>query len=309
MSGKATEGVDLELKKDGKTVTKMASGKNGKYYLQMDVSASDPNSEYLLYISQVGTVPKTLSINTYIPPNEFNIYSVPRYDFDLEIKMLETTVKDIVIGRPSGKIKWDVKEHEFTFDQEYAKIIQKEEQKLQSNPDQYLKALVKKNEKARKDSLAAAAKIAKQKALEDSLRAAKEAKIQDSIRRIAEQKAKEEADRILQQNLEAMKKEMRRKRMKDSLDSISVAAGKMKINIKKNVMPVSAEDVDPNAFDGTGTYSINIAKQSLKATKELRNKEKAANLSAKYETNNTLTSLLDVVDEHDKSQKLSRQPK
>ncbi len=304
MSGKSTEGVDMELKKDGQVIKKIASEKKGKYYLQMDVSTSNKNNEYLLYISQVGTVPKTLSINTYIPPEEFNIYSVPRYDFDLEIKMLETTVKDIVLERPSGKIFWSKELHAFDFDQEYAKLIQKDMAKLEADPDKYLKILAAKQKK--EDEKRAKQKViedAKEKLKQDSLNAIQAA--QEAQRKAEEEAAKIEADRILQQNLDAMKKEMRKKRMRDSLDSLAVlSAGKMKVDIKKNIAPVSIEDVDPNAFDGTGTYSINIAKQSLKATQEKRNKEKAANLSAKYETNNTLTSLLDMVDEHDKSQKL-----
>jgi hypothetical protein len=287
MNGKSAEGVSMELKMNGQTITKIISGKNGKYYLQMDVSTVNPKNEYLLYISQPGTVPKTLNINSYIPPNEFNDYSVQRYDFDLEIKMLETTVRDIILERPSGKIHWDSQQHEFTFDQEYAKIIQKEEQKLEADPDKYLKdlALQKGKMKARADSIKAAQET-KHKAQEDSAR-------------LAQQKVKEAADLILQKNLEAAKG-LRKKRMKDSLDSLSTLPVKP-IEIKEEV---SAENVDQNAFDGTGAYSINIAKQSLKASKEKQNKEKAANLSAKYETNNTLTSLLDMVDENDKNQKL-----
>src|SRR3990172_1807594 len=73
LSGKAAEGVDMELKKDGKTINKIISGKNGKYYIQMEVSTANQKSEYILNISQAGTVPKSLSINTYISKEEFNL--------------------------------------------------------------------------------------------------------------------------------------------------------------------------------------------------------------------------------------------
>ncbi len=279
LSGKAAEGVDMELKKDGKTINKIMSGKNGKYYIQMEVSTSNPKNEYVLNISQVGTVPKSLSINTYISQEEFNLFTYTRYDFELEIKMIETNVKDIVLERPSGKIKWDNSVHKFSFDQVYAKIIQKDEEKMKD--ENYLRELAAKNKKDEDE-------LAKKKADEDAkLKAIQDAKLKadEEAKRFAHQKSKEEAERILQQNLEAIKQEMRKKRVQDSLDSLALtAAGK-------------------TTFDGTDAYSINIAKKYLNASKEKMNREKAQNLSAKYETNNILSSLLNMVDEHDKRMK------
>jgi hypothetical protein len=299
-SGKSAEGVDIELKKDGQTVTKITTAKNGKYYLEMNVSTSNANSEYLLYISKPGTVPKTISINTYISQEEFTMHAVPRYETDLEIKVIETTLKDIIVERPSGKIHWDNTEHNFAFDQVYAKIIQKEEEKLKEDPDKAQKELAEKKKKEEEE-------LAQKKADEDAkLKAAADAKLKadEEGKRLADQKAKEEADRILQQNLEAMKQEMKRKHTQDSLDKLAaISAGKTTVEFKKFSKPVSANDVDQNAFDGTGAYSINIARKYQKAFVEKMSREKAANLSTKYETNNTLTSLLDVVDEHDKSLK------
>ncbi|MFI5164299.1 MAG: hypothetical protein ACHQHP_03525 [Bacteroidia bacterium] len=278
-SGKSVEGVDIELKKNGQTVSKITSGKNGKYYLQMEVSTTNMNNDYLLYITQVGTIPKTLSINAYIPPEEFALHSYARYDFSLEIKMIETTKQDTVIERPSGKIHWDIGQHGFAFDQSFAKVVQKEDP-----DDREWKQLVEKKRKEDEEAV-------KKKADEEA-------------KRLADQKAKEEADRILQQNLEAMKQEIKRKRRQDSLDSMATrSAGKTTVEVKKFEKPVSAADVDQNAFDGTGAYSINIAEKSQKAYVEKMNRKKAANLSAKYETNNILTSLLDMVDEQDKKMK------
>jgi len=288
------EGVDFEVKKNGNTITKATSGKNGKYSLQLEISTTNPNNDYTIYISKPGTIPKILNINAYVSKEEFARNPFPRYDHDLDITMIGTTAKDIVIEKASGKIKWNDKEDIFDFDQTYAKIIQKEEQKMQTNPDQYLKDLEKKK---KKDDEAEA----KKKALEDAkLKAEAEAK------RLAEQKAKEEADKIIQQNLEAMKLEMKRKRIADSLADLekkkAIEAANAKMEIKKIVKPVSSDDSD-SEYNGTDTYSINIAKKSLSAAKARMNKEKADNLSAKYETNNTLTSLLNMVDEDDKKQK------
>ena len=282
-TGKSDEGVELELKKNGQTISKMLSGKNGKYYIQMEVSITDKNCDYLLYVSQNGTMPKTVSINTYVPPDEFNASPFPRYDYSLEIKMIETSEKDIIVEKASARIHWDNEQHGFAFDQTFAKIKQKEE----DDPNKFLAEKKKKEEEE-------AAREAEEEA---RLKADADAKT------AADLKAKEDAERIIKRDLEAWKQEMRRKHMQDSLDSVA-AVGKAVVEIKKFVKPVSAEDVDPNAFDGTGAYSLNIAQKSLKVAREKMNREKAANLSAKYETNNTLTSLLNMVDENEKNQNL-----
>lgn len=277
-TGKAVDGVELELKKDGKTVTKITSSKSGKYYIQMETSTINPQNEYFLYITKEGAVPKALSINTYLPVEEFSQNSFVRYDFDLEIVMFETSVKNVSIDKPSGKIHWDSQQHLFAFDQVYAKIIQKEEEKLKEDPDKFLKEQAEKKEKEYEE-------LAKKKAEEEALK-------------LADQKAKEDAENIIRQNLEAVKNEMIRKRKEDSLADLA-AQEKPTTEVEKFEAP-AFDNVDQNAFDGASAYSINIAKKTLKVSKDKLNKEKAANLSAKYETNNTLTSLLDMVDEQEK---------
>ena len=290
-TGKGVEGVELELKKNGQSVQKILSAKNGKYSIKMPISILDKNSEYVLFITYPGTVPKSISIITYISPEEYNIKTFPSYLFELEIKMIKTTEKNIIVERPSGRIIWDNTQHGFAFDQTFAKLIQKTE----DNPDKFLADKKKKEEE----------EAARKKAEEEArLKADAEAKT------LADQRSKDEADRILQKNLAAMKIELKRKRMQDSLDSIAVATpGKATVEIKKIAKPISTDDVDENAFDGTGAYSINIAKKSLKVAQEKMNREKASNLSAKYETNNTLTSLLNMVDESEKNEKLKAKQK
>ena len=77
-----------------------------------------------------------------------------------------------------------------------------------------------------------------------------------------------------------MKQEMKRTRIQDSLNNLNtISAEKTTIEIKKFAKPILPDDVDQNAFDGTGAYSINIAKNLLKTAKDRMNKEKAANLS------------------------------
>lgn len=291
-TNKSLEGVQLELKKSGKSIQKISSDKRGRYYLQLGVSTSNKENEYMLYISMDGTVPKTLKINTYIPPGEFGVNNVPRYEFDLNITMTATTEKDIIVQRPSGKIIWDSQARKFQFDQKFAILAQKEDDAAKK--------------KAEEEARLKAEAEAKLKADEEArLKAEAEAKLKADelakLRAEEERKQKEEAERIVQANLKAMQEEMRRKRQKDSLDSLAmISAGKTKVEINRLSRPVTPKDVDENAFDGTGAYSINIAKKALKAYLDKKRKEKANNLSAKYETNNTLTSLLNMVDEHDK---------
>lgn len=274
LNGKPTDLVTLELRKNNQLINKLTTTKSGKYYLQLEASTTMPGSEYILNITKDGTVPKQLNINTYVPPDEFNIFPFVRFDFDLEIVMIETSAKDIVLERPTGKIKWNSKKHKFDFDQVYAKIIQKEEEKIKEDPDKYFKEMAAKK-KAEEEA-------AKKKADE-----------------LAAQKAKEEANKILQKNLAAMKEALRKQRIADSLAALEAAKAKMEI--KKFTKPVSAEDVDIKAFDGTDAYSISIAKKALNSEKRKREYKKASNLASKYETTNILTSLLDVVDEQDKN--------
>lgn len=280
-NNKAAEGVELELKKNGQTISKILTPKNGKYYLEMSISIVNKNNDFVLYITKEGTIPKSISLNTYISPEEYSANAFPRYLFDLEIKMIETSVKQIVIEKPSGRLHWDAEQHAFAFDQTYAKTREDDTEQLLA-------------EKKKREEQEQARKAAAEEA---RLKAEAEAK------RFADQKSKEEAELSLQKNLEAMKLELRRKRMQDSLDSLALASKKTTVRIQKFTKPVSPDDVDQNAFDGTGAYSINIAKKSLRRSQENRSREKAANLSAKYETNNTLTSLLNMVDEHDKNHK------
>ncbi len=57
--------------------------------------------------------------------------------------------------------------------------------------------------------------------------------------------------------------------------------------------------VGQNSFDGKNVFSVNNEKSKLISAKEKIERKKAANLAKKYETNNTLTSLLNVVDDYE----------
>ena len=281
LNDKSVDSVLIELKKDNKFITSAITKRNGKYKFEMDISTTDPKNEYLLYITKKGTVPKSLIVNTYLSKEAFMQRPFVRFDFDLDITLNSISAADIIVNRPSGKIMWDTQKQKFAFDQTYLSTMQKEKE----DDGKQSRELEEKKRKAE---------------LEAKLKAEREAKLkaEREARELAERKAKEEAERILQQNLEAMKKAMRKQREEDSL-----AALNKKDDFQKFVKPVSAMDVDPNAFDGTEIFSVNNEKKSLKALQEKINRKKAANLSAKYETNNILTSLLNMVDENEKNEK------
>ena len=298
------EGVTIEVKKDGEVIANIISGKKGKYTFQIPVSTSDSKNDYVMYVSKDGFVPKMININSYLSANEFANHSFTKYDFEMDLTMLKTTVKDIVLDKPSAKITWDaVKLHKFDFDMAYyTKVVQKEEQKMTPNPDLYFKNLAKKKKREEET-------IAKNKAAADAKAKADaeaKAKADEEAKKIAAAlKAKEEADRMEREKAEAL-------RLKHIADSLLAEAQRKKefdaasakLDIKKIVKPVPEELIDSkNLYDASEAYSINIAKKSLSAEKERRNKEKGRNLTAKYETTNLLTSLLNMVDEHDKKVK------
>lgn len=298
------EGVNIEVKKDGVTIIKIASGKKGKYSFQLPVSTTDPQNEYVIYFFKDGWVPKRIDINAYLSQNEFANYPFTKYDFEMDISLLKTTIKDIVLEKPNAKIAWDpVKEHKFTFDASYAKIAQKEEQKMAANPDMYFKNLEKKKKKTEEA-------LAKKAAEEEKKRIAEEEakrKADEEAKRLAALKAKEEAERLAREKAELEKLELAKKRMADSLAEIerkkSIDAANTKIDVKKIVKPVDEISDTKNFYNVGETYSINIAKKALSLEKEKRSRERGRNLTMKYETSNVLTSLLNVVDENDKKAK------
>src|SRR6185503_7301040 len=100
------EGVDIEVKKDGATIVKITSGKKGKYTFQIPVSTDDIKNDYVVYISKDGFVPKMININAYLSKNELANYPFTKYDFEMDLSMLKTTIKDIVLDKPSAKISW-----------------------------------------------------------------------------------------------------------------------------------------------------------------------------------------------------------
>ncbi len=306
------EGVEIEVKKNGVTILKTTSGKKGKYSFQIPVTTGDSKNDYTVYFSKDGMGPKMITVNAFLSKDEYKKHTFVKTEFGLDVPMIATTVKDIVIDKPFSKIKWDnVKEHKFS-DQAYSKIAQSEEQKILANPDQYYTALLKKKKKIEEtDAKKKAAAEAKLKAEEEAKKKLEEEarkKADEENRRLAALKAKEEADRIEREKAEALKKEKWKKHIADSLAEVqrkkALETASIKPETKEITKPVETyPEESKNLYDVSETYSINIARKSLSLEKEKRNREKGKNLTMKYETTNVLTSLLDVVDEFDKKNK------
>ncbi len=326
------EGVNIEIKKNGNTIAKAVSEKKGKYSFQVSVNTADPKNDYVVYFSKEGMAPQIMFVNGYVPKEESPKYQSAKYEVSgADVRMISTTIQDIDPVKPFVKIKWDkMKEHKFTVDPVYEKVALGEELKILANPDQYYASLVKKKKKL-DDALASkkAAADAKLKAEEEAKKkveeearlkaeaeakalADKKAKADAAAKALADKKAKEETDRLAREQAAALLKiEMHRKHIADSLAQAArekaardAANASAKVDIKQTVTPVEiAEIISKDLYDASETFSINIARKTLNMQKERMNKEKAVNLAAKYETINTLTSLLDVVDEYDKNNK------
>ena len=303
------EGVDIEVKKNDVTILKITSGKKGKYSFQIPVSTSDAKNDYVVYVTKDGMVPKMININSYLSKDEFKKYPGPKYDYEMDLPLLLTTVKDIALDKPSAKVKWDnVKEHKFTIDEAYyTKYIRGDEQKMEANTDQYFTALAKKKKKT-DDALAlkkAAADAAKQKLADEAKK-----KADEEAQRLADLKAKADAEKAQREKEQLAKLNILKKHISDSIvaserQKALDAAANAKLDIKKVATPAQQggngeEEEIKDPFDASGAYSINVARKALSENKRKLNKERGKNLSAKYETFNILTSLLDVVDENDK---------
>lgn len=282
LNGKPAEGVALELKKNGHSIRKISTPHNGRYNLRMSVDDSDKTCEYILSISRDGVVPKTLSINTYVPRSDFQANPFSVYDFDLEIELIPTTVSDIVVEFPFGKIRWYSDQGAFALDQIYAKMIRKEETKLKEDPDKYLKELAEKRNKEESD-----------KRTEEENRAKRE----------AEQTVKPKVDEIVSNppppTTPAPPAEIP-SNPPPGIEAKTPSADAAKVE-KKIIETPGSRDASLENFrqmtDPVQKAQLAEARKKIRSEQIKFEKKKSANLSSKYESHNPITSLLDAADE------------
>jgi hypothetical protein len=309
---KPQAGVSLVLTKNEKEITTKITSQNGKFNIEINQNTVNPNSNYVLVISKPGFVSKTLNINTYIPPAE---YDDNEFVYTLEVSLLATKVNDIILKRPFGKIKWNSSLGKYDIDQQYYQAIAKEETLLKEDPDKYLLELAAKAklEEEAKKKLAAEKAGAEEEKKKAGERIAALAKIKaDSIMQYnLVQKQKNE---LQEQQLALLKK----KALADSLlamkkkDDVTkpIAVTQKTVAAKSETLPVTnprqqfekpAKEVVE--FNGALHYSVNEEKTRIQNVKRKMDKNKAENLATKYETHNMSTSLMDAVDAYDKKMK------
>ena len=289
---KPVENVTLELLKNDQLLKKIVTTKNGKYTFVMQQDTSNQQNEYIIHVSKEGTVPKTLVVNTFIPGSE---YDYNNFDYLLEINLVPTTINDIVLQRPSAKIKWNTSESNYGIDQVYAKIVQKEEEKLKEDPDTYLKELAERMKKDEEEKKRKAEEEAKKKEEEEARRREEElARKAAEETPVAVNKEEEEAQLTLKENINAIKTKL--KELSKAPDSLPVIPSNNKTVKEPAPVVVSKQDT----YDDPMQYELKKARVALEKRRLKEEKIKSANLAAKYETSNVMSSLLDAVDEHDK---------
>jgi hypothetical protein len=281
LEGKPAENVSLELSKDGQLIKKIVTTKNGKYSFAMNQDTMNTKNEFIIHVIKEGTVPKALIINTYIPKEE---YDDNTYEYVLEITLIPTTLNDIVIQRPSAKIKWNETENGFGIDQVYAKIIQKDEERLKTDPDKYLKELAEKQKKEKEEE-------AKKKMENVTLKVVPKV---DSIIKEKEDKAPEI---VIKKNWNAIKTELK---TLPKTDTILEKNDKQDTPVQAVAPVINAKQ---DVYDESKNYELKKDRVALQRAKEKTERKKNANLATKYETSNVMSSLLDAVDEHDKKLK------
>ncbi len=312
LNGKPIGGASIELLQNGELLQRTITPKNGKYSFEMDQDTENQNNEYTIYVTKEFTVPKTLVVNTYIPKAD---YDENPFEYLLQITLIPTTLKDIVLRRPSAKIKWIPSSKSFDIDQNYAKIVKKEEDALAKNPDKYLgelaarerKLIESKQAKAKEDDKKneQAAALAKQKA--------------DSIAEIAEQQrlsllkqeellkqAKIKAELLKQEKIKAelLKKEQAKEELARQAASKEPQPA---LAVKEELSPtINADSLNlpplPLLFDFKTNFLLKRNRAELIREKENAQRKKNGNMGIKLETNNVMSSLLDAVDLNDKKQ-------
>jgi len=329
--GKSLEGVKIDLEKDKKVITSIATDKKGKYELTIDINSTDTlAAEYRVSYTKENMVPKTMNINTYIKKPVAS-----SYDFNLDVSMTEKKEGDIIIDLPAGKIKWSVRENTFIFDQTYAKIIQKI--KEQEDPEKKKKLIEEQKQREEEELRRRQEAERKQKAAEQKLKDDADKKSKDAADKAAEEAAlKRQMEALRKQAEEFARQDSIKKAQDKAKDEADRATAKESLKkqlgaLQKQVEEIKKEEVKPTAAAPTPApvqaaepapvedkgeqfiikevYSIRDVR-ALRGQKELLSKQfesrKIKNYETKYNTENPLTSLLNEIDGYEKIQKKAK---
>lgn len=368
LKGRPVSGAMLTLTKDGKTIAKMFTPKNGFYYFQMNRSMTDPQSEYILSIVKDGVASGVIRVNTYTPKEKFT--AVP-YMFNLDIALTPPVNAGAVSKKDFGRIKWLTERNVFDFDKGYIPVIEKdtkaadsikyaekikEEAELKRQSDSIAEAWVvaSEAEAAQKKAAKAAAEKAEEelknknntKSINTTTAKISKTKNTTNIADLGNDKLKGQIAKTNTsnnsenaKNLQSNKTDPGRKnnieKNNQSQSNTSEPENASNPGLSKNGMAQAdsirdARNPKKDLFFLTGvpmeqfkrnlpageTYSrnsegynaedefiTNSERNRLLAAKQRYERKKAENFAKKQETNNTLTSLIDAVEEYGKTKK------
>ena len=328
--------VLIEEKRDDETWEKYAEGKttkkgfiNSQLFLQ---------KEYMITFSKKGYITKKILINTQMPGRAEAVYE--HYNTLLMTNKVATDQDSIsLLDKPAIRLYFSIEKYDFAVDSLYRAKVQNE---VKSIPADFVNQLIAKMEENSKRDLTDSVAIKKQqddyiallnqvkqkiatapkedtlvnlnrqKAIQDSLLIAKKKSYDDSL-------AIANKNKSIQDSLARVKKKdqedafARAKARRDSLKMITSIHVPMtpiaaKIESETNEEPVLNKDfitaLQIQTDISLKENQVLVLEKSKRIEKEkIVEKEKIANLGTKYETNNSLTSLLDNVDKFDKALK------
>lgn len=121
LKGKPVNNATLILNKDGKQVAKLITPRNGIYHFELNKSNTNPQNIYKIEIVKEGTVNGRLTINTYIPPEQFT--TVP-YLYNLDFTLISSDAANGVNKKDYGLIHWFTDKKVFDFDKDYVPPVE-----------------------------------------------------------------------------------------------------------------------------------------------------------------------------------------
>lgn len=252
LKGKAVNNATLTLNKDGKQVAKLITPRNGIYHFELNKSNNNPQNSYKIEIVKEGTVNGVVTINTYIPPEQFT--PVP-YLYNLDFNLIDMEAANGAKKKDYGLIHWFIDKKVFDFDKDYVPPVE---------VDPAAENLAKKA-----DSI----KAAEEKILLAEKAAAEEKRKADSLL-AATNNNPDKADKIVQPD-------------KDTKNNKTANAAKT--TDAKNKTTASTSDVAKNQNTGgrTNTTNTNANQTSVNNTSQFESSHWAAN---KDKTNTATTT-------------------
>ena len=122
-NSKNINGVTIDVFENGSVVQNLQSADNGSFIVMMDL-----NKQFLLVFSKSGYIPKSIQVNSAVPPDAADI----GYAFKANVELYEDigggAAKADPMSKPTAILHYDATYDDFDFDPVYTKRIQQEQQ-------------------------------------------------------------------------------------------------------------------------------------------------------------------------------------